>query len=110
MRHFDLEGALDIRSVPEIARQLLDHFQSGMGVLIATDRLEAVDASVVQLLLAARRQAAEAGVSIGLAEPIADALQRIVPEIGLDDPRGASGAADCTFLTVPLQAEVRDSR
>jgi ABC-type transporter Mla MlaB component len=84
-----LEGALTVRTIAGIRASLLDAMSSHDAVQVDCAAAASVDLSFIQLLLAARRSAQQAGKQLTLAAPADGALLAAL-EQGAFLPPGAA--------------------
>ena len=92
-----LDGALTVRTVANARTSLLAALADHPAVLVDCGAAESVDLTFIQLLLAARLSARQAGKPFSLAAPATGALRAALEQGGFLPPSGAdpfwSGAA-----------------
>lgn len=81
-RRIELSGRLTINEVDEIKKVLIDAFGGAGGLCLDASGLESVDAAGVQLLVALRHSAHQAGKSIRFGAPPAGALLEALVRVG----------------------------
>jgi ABC-type transporter Mla MlaB component len=96
---FSVEGPATLRTIDEIRGRLLDMMQRHPALAIDCGGTTEADLSLVQLLLAARRSARQAGRSITLAKPGGAVLGALLARGGfLGAPDAAATDEDVTWL------------
>ncbi len=70
----ELSGDVTIQTIGHAHARLTDAFAAGAEVTLSLDGVASADLTLVQLIEAARRSAREAGGSLALATPAADAV------------------------------------
>lgn len=83
IHHVDLEGELNISSAPELKEKLVQALQSGAEVCVSLAGVSALDITAVQLLWAAVRQAATAGIPFTIAGPALESIVARMKEAGI---------------------------
>jgi anti-anti-sigma factor len=78
-----LDGAIDIASAAELKARLLEALSSGTGVRVSLEGARYLDATAVQLLWAAGRQARRSGVPFQLSGQLPDPLWAALADAGL---------------------------
>ena len=84
-----LEGALTVRTIATAHTMLLQALHQHPAVLVDCSVADTVDLSLIQLLLAARISARQAGKQLGLAAPAAGSLLAALRQGGFLPPSGA---------------------
>jgi anti-anti-sigma regulatory factor len=92
-----LDGHLGLRDVRSLQQRLLDAYNQFDAVALDVRGIEHVDASVIQLFIAARKKAAELGHRLTLSSTSGGALETALSEIGLLGPGGACRREDDQF-------------
>jgi ABC-type transporter Mla MlaB component len=77
------DGVLGLRSIAALHAHLLQAMTGRTAIRIDCTNAESVDASVIQLLLAARRSAERDNVALDIAAPPDGALHRALMRCGL---------------------------
>ena len=80
----ELTGATTIREVEAIRRDLLARLESKTPFEVDLSGVTEADISLIQLILAAEKSAANLGASIRLAQPYPEAVQQVLARSGLD--------------------------
>jgi len=83
-----LEGALTIRTIATTHATLLQALHQHPAVLVDCSAADTVDLSLIQLLLAARVAACQAGKQLGLAAPASGPLLAALHQGGFLPPSG----------------------
>jgi len=92
-----LAGEVNIGCAAELKALLVEVLSSGEEILIEFERAGAVDVSILQLILAAQREATQTGVRLALSAALAEPVARAVEEAGISPfwifDRGADALA-----------------
>ena len=80
----ELTGAITIREIEAIRRDLLTRLESKAPLEIDLGGVTETDISLIQLILAAEKSAANLGAPIRLAQPYPEAVQLVLARSGLD--------------------------
>ena len=78
-----LEGVIDISSASELKELLITALGAGREVRVSLEGASDLDVTTVELLWAAEREAAKAGVALLPSEPVPDAISASLEEVGL---------------------------
>jgi anti-anti-sigma regulatory factor len=85
------EGEVGVGAASEVKDALLDGLASGRELAVDLARVNELDVTTLQLLWAAERAAAEAGVKLGLTSPMPEEMGLAMDLAGLErfavDPR-----------------------
>lgn len=102
----ELTGALDINTIDEIRRVLLDHLERHTDVVVDLSRVDCCDASGAQLLIALEKSAesADKPFSIGA---VSDSFVRDCAGIGI---HFAASAPQASTPAKPKNHEIKKSR
>ena len=87
------DGLLTLRTVEALQTRLADALATHDHLIVDCSAATEVDLSVVQLLLAARRTAADDGKTLLLAQPAGEALDKTLRRGGFLDPAGGGDIA-----------------
>jgi ABC-type transporter Mla MlaB component len=88
---FALDGVLNIRTIEQVHRGLVEALAEHASVQVDCSAVEAVDLSFIQLLLAAQQSAQRDGKLLTMAAP-ADGALLVALEMGGFMPSGATDA------------------
>ena len=80
----ELIGAITIREIEATRGDLLAKLQTKTPLEIDLSGITETDISLIQLMLAAEKSAANLGVAIRLAQPYPEAVQQVLARSGLD--------------------------
>ena len=95
--HIKLGGPLTVRTVKPIGARLLEAVRQFPRVTIDCSGATEVDLSFLQLVMSARKSAADAGKTLSLAHPASGILLERLMQAGLVAPANEQPAADQTF-------------
>jgi anti-anti-sigma regulatory factor len=101
MRTLVLNGELALRDVPDLARSLAEAIGDG-GAAIDVAAVESIDSAVLQVLIAGHRSAAEAGVTLGFADPDQPRLRAALVGHGMVAADGTALTPEHLFWTRPV--------
>jgi len=85
----DLPASVTLRSVSGFRAQILGHLRPGQSLLIKCDALAEADLSLLQMLVALRKSAAQIGMDLALDRPASGVLLQLLMRSGF-----LSGTAD----------------
>ncbi|HVJ44039.1 MAG TPA: STAS domain-containing protein [Dongiaceae bacterium] len=85
----DLPASVTLRSAADFRGQMLSHLRPGQSLVIKCDALAEADLSLLQLVVACRKSAAQLGMNVSLDRPASGALLQLLMRSGF-----LSGAAD----------------
>jgi anti-anti-sigma regulatory factor len=80
----ELTGAITIREIEAIRRDLLIKLEAKTPFEIDLHGVTETDISLIQLILAAEKSAANLGATIRLAQPYPEAVQQVLARSGID--------------------------
>lgn len=92
-----LEGGLGFRDAKSTSQRLADAIAVFDLVEIDVSELAGLDASIVQLLISARRSAEKQGKTLAIAGGTSEIFQAVLVQAGLLGPDGATRSADEEF-------------
>ena len=84
-----LDGSLTVRGIAAVRETVLEALAKHAAVEVDCSAADAIDLSLIQLLLAARRSAQAAGKSLSLATPADGKLRRALEQGGFLPADGA---------------------
>jgi hypothetical protein len=93
----DLAGALSIRDGERLRVTLLEAVQKHSRTEIGFDGVTGADLSAIQLIISARKSAANAGKSLTLTGPAGGCLLDTLKRAGLVNPEGSKPASGQAF-------------
>ena len=95
---FIIEGALTIRTADSALQRLRDLLEQHAAIEIDTSRASELDVSGIQLILAARASAGNAGKTLTVAQPLSEAVHAALVQGGFLDAGGAGDATQSFWL------------
>ncbi len=103
-----LSGDVTVRECESIRNQLSVALESGVSLVLDCAAITRVDLTFIQLLLAARKSAAAAGVALTLRHPTAGVLAEALARAGIPAPDADPSDPDHLFWNNTL--EYRDGQ
>ncbi|SKA07438.1 STAS domain-containing protein [Consotaella salsifontis] len=83
---YALAGQLSLRDAPRVAEELKQALVAGRNIRVRTGDVEAMDLSIVQLLVASIKTAEASGCAIAIEAPEGGVLDQVLKRAGLDQP------------------------
>jgi anti-anti-sigma regulatory factor len=79
----ELDGAIDISVAADLKAGLLRAIEAGQEIRVSVEKADELDITAVQLLWAARREAARRGVAFSVAGTVPESIRRDLANAGL---------------------------